>query len=859
MRFALRKSYAALALALIVAMLASGLSTASAQGEWTGEPKPLREPRSQFPEDRYAMAEGCYAVVSDSGTYLTRSDGGYTAGARDLSAAEPFFFQATDLGRYLLQDTETDFLAASEGAIGEAGRQLTGSVPGGIAGGATFEQTDVAAEEAANSQANRAAGRGASVVAAADPSELADWRVKEAGSGFSFFLPATDQSLTVDGAGALELADGEDGSTFGFELTTGCTPFPEVEVNIDGPIMGGQTSFQEVRGYMDLHLHGMAFEFLGGRARCARPWSPYGVTQALVDCPDHHPSGEAAILEQVLSGEAGQHSPDGWPSFKGWPKSNYMTHEQLYYKWLERAWRGGLRLYTNLLVDNAALCKIYPFKDRHHANTNPCNEMNGVRLQYQRILELQRYIDAQSGGPGEGWFRIVTDPFQAREVMNDGKLAVVLGIEVSSLFDCFIKLGEPQCDKKDIDRGFDEVWDMGVRQMELVNKFDNALSGVTGDGGVQGPVVNQGNKEETGYYWKMETCPEDAGDATDKTQMSPADIPGSGPFVGRDSLVAQILSLAGTSGAAPAYPPPPHCNIVGLSKLGDYLIRKMADRGMIFDPDHMSAAARDAGMDIVEELGYSGVVSSHSWADDTIYPRVYRAGGVVTPSDGTLGGFLEDYTKSKSWADDRFLFGFGYGSDVNGFSSSAGPIQDETHVGYPFTGFGGVTVGRQVSGTKSYDVNVDGVAHYGLYTDWIQGLRQLGGEQFFEDMTLGPEAYLEMWERAIGIPGDACRSDIDDLTKDDMKQLRSGMSTEDVMRLLGQPHARTGNDFTFCSTGGPVTVTFNDAGVLEHGHGGPPVGSGNGHPSPCDHPVPPGASTAPGRGCASRDGGARSR
>jgi hypothetical protein len=31
-----------------------------------------------------------------------------------------------------------------------------------------------------------------------------------------------------------------------------------------------------------------------------------------------------------------------------------------------------------------------------------------------------------------------------------------------------------------IDERLQEVYDMGVRQMELVNKFDNALAGVTG-------------------------------------------------------------------------------------------------------------------------------------------------------------------------------------------------------------------------------------------------------------------------------------------------------------------------------------------------------------------------------------------
>ena len=99
--------------------------------------------------------------------------------------------------------------------------------------------------------------------------------------------------------------------------------------------------------------------------------------------------------------------------------------------------------------------------------------------------QLERYVDAQYGGPGKGWYRIVTDPYQARRVINQGKLAVVMGIETSVLFGCTMKPGvpDPSCTTASIDRQLDEVRKMGVTQMELVNKFDNALSGVAGDEG----------------------------------------------------------------------------------------------------------------------------------------------------------------------------------------------------------------------------------------------------------------------------------------------------------------------------------------------------------------------------------------
>ena len=136
---------------------------------------------------------------------------------------------------------------------------------------------------------------------------------------------------------------------------------------------------------------------------------------------------------------------------------------------------GGLRVFVNLFVENRVLCELYPLK------RNSCDEMTSVRLQNRQIRAMQDYIDAQAGGPGKGFFRIVTDPFEARRVINQGKLAVVLGIEVSEPFGCQLYNDQPRCDRARIDRELDEVYGFGVRQMELINKFDNALAGVAGD------------------------------------------------------------------------------------------------------------------------------------------------------------------------------------------------------------------------------------------------------------------------------------------------------------------------------------------------------------------------------------------
>ena len=499
--------------------------------------------RRTTPENRYAMAGGCYALGAN-GRWVVRSGDGFRASAARASGAAPLHFQATDLGKYLLYGTGRDFVAAGSGD------------PVGLTG---------------------ASG----VVAADKPSTAADWTVTKRDSTFRFRLPAADKSLAVDRAGNLVLSDVP--AAFVIRRTGSCAKWPEVQTNVSGRPHRGERSYDEVRGYADAHTHGMAFEFLGGDVHCGKPWHPYGVEYALLDCPDHTATaGKGAAMEGFLSGDVDGHDPVGWPTFKDWPAPDSLTHEGTYYKWMERSWRGGLRLFVNLLVENDQLCKIYPLKH------NSCDDMDSIRLQAKRMKQFERYIDAQSGGPGKGWYRIVHSPFEARQVINDGKLAVVMGIETSVVFGCTMKLDIPQCTAEDIDRQLDEVHKMGVRQMELVNKFDNALSGVAGDNGATGVLVNSANFLETGSFWKMQTCPQGYGEGVhDKEQYAmPRDVSD------RDPLFGAIAKEYGPPIAVPVYPGAPHCNQRGLTDLGDFTIRGLAKRKMLFDPDHMSVSGR---------------------------------------------------------------------------------------------------------------------------------------------------------------------------------------------------------------------------------------------------------------------------
>ena len=127
------------------------------------------------------------------------------------------------------------------------------------------------------------------------------------------------------------------------------------------------------------------------------------------------------------------------------------------------------------------LCEIYPLKkQRLQRDERPFGSRSSD------AYEFQDYIDAQIGGPGKGFYRIVKNPFEARKVINDGKLAVILGMEVSEPFDCCIRTTCRRATEQTIDASSTSSTTKGLRQFEMVNKFDNALTGVAGDGGTTG-------------------------------------------------------------------------------------------------------------------------------------------------------------------------------------------------------------------------------------------------------------------------------------------------------------------------------------------------------------------------------------
>ncbi|UIX28856.1 discoidin domain-containing protein [Streptomyces sp. GQFP] len=498
-------------------------------------------------------------------------------------------------------------------------------------------------------------------------------------------------------------------------------PTPDSQINVTGEPFKGTNSQGEVQGFVDAHNHLFSNEAFGGRLICGKVFSTSGIADALKDCPEHYPDGTLAIFDYITHGGDGRHDPVGYPTFKDWPAYDSMTHQANYYAWVERAWRGGQRVLVNDLVTNGVICSVYFFRDRS------CDEMTSIRLQAQLTYDLQDYIDAQYGGSGKGWFRIVTDTAQAREVIKQGKLAVVLGVETSEPFGCKQILDIAQCSKADIDAGLDELYDLGVRSMFLCHKFDNALCGVRFDEGGLGTAINVGQFLSTGTFWQTETC---------TTAMH------DNPIGGATATSATEDLPAGTE--LPTYDADAQCNTRGLTDLGEYAVRGMMQRKMMLEIDHMSVKATGQALDIFESESYPGVLSSHSWMDLNWTDRVYGLGGFIAQYMHSSEEFVTEAARTDALRT-KYGVGYGYGTDFNGIGDHPAPRATST-VTYPFTSVdGGSVIDRQTTGERTWDFNTDGAAHVGLIPDWIQDIKQVGGTDAVSDLFRGAESYLDTW------------------------------------------------------------------------------------------------------------------
>ena len=295
-----------------------------------------------------------------------------------------------------------------------------------------------------------------------------------------------------------------------------------------------------------------------------------------------------------------------------------------------------------------------------------------------------------------------------------------------------------------MDRGLRKLRRLGVRTLFVAHWVDNAFAGAALEGGTKGVFINIFNEVETGHYFNTGPCP-DPSQGEEVNTIGPVET----------QILGQFFPAAAGIPPMPEYPEGKQCNSKGLTKLGAYLVKRMMKTGMLIEVDHMSELARDRVLEITARHRYP-VISGHTGTGGAWTPKelrtLYRNGGLGSATPDQAPQLARKILAFRQYASPKHYFGVGLGTDTGGFSSLPGPRDDaaQNPLAYPFKSYDGkVTFTRQHTGDRYFDLNTDGVAHYGLFADLVADMqRGPHGKAAMRTLFRSAEAYLQMWSLA---------------------------------------------------------------------------------------------------------------
>lgn len=454
-------------------------------------------------------------------------------------------------------------------------------------------------------------------------------------------------------------------------------------------------------GIADLHCHPVSHLGFGGNLFWGAP-DGGALEDVLSDCQPAHGIGGTGLFGRAGNllltkiddpgyGTGIGHLTGGSPAFDGWPRFTTVIHQQMWVDWIRRAFEGGLRLMVALAVNNQFLA-------REVGGQPPYDDVTVVERQLNAMVAFVRRH--------QEWMAIALGPEEAREIVEGGRLAVVLGVEVDSLGN-WRRPGD--CTPEDVRRYLQHLHDdLGVRHLFPIHLTDNALGGTAVyddrfallNRAVNDDYIEIEDASADGIEFRLETDP---GLAVDWFKS---------PINFNDPLGGAYYRPPESYRATPGG----HANRRGLTAEGRVLIEEMMRLGMVIDVDHMSQHALHETLDMAQAAAYP-VVSGHTgfrdlrwhWQEDgrgetaSIHKcanesqksaadieRIRRLGGMVAPvlSQGDVrdaaeasGRVANDCAGSAaSWAQ-AYLYavarmggrGVGLGSDANGFNRLPGP------------------------------------------------------------------------------------------------------------------------------------------------------------------------------------------
>lgn len=402
-----------------------------------------------------------------------------------------------------------------------------------------------------------------------------------------------------------------------------------------------------------------------------------------------------------------------------WPAWDAIAHQQVHTTWLRQAYQDGLRLMVMSALNNEAFCELLPEANR--APGYGCSDMENI----VRQLAAAKALDAD---PSEPWYQIAYTAAQARNIINNNKLAVVLSVEASDIFNTADPAATLQM-----------LYNMGARTLQPLHQFNSKLGGVaTHDGSIK-------------FLQTIKNLP--------SLHHLCKDNGGTGSYAKCDATKDQL-------------------NFLGLTTAGKLFVDKMLNLGMPVDIAHMSelsikdvetiiTAACDYPVyishgharNILDNEGWKAQKNHEKTAPDWELDLVKKTGGLFGLRTGA------DYYRADAYHAAMSAAGIATSLPTVGFVEMPGHTLggNEFHFAYALdylSRLKGVSValGSDLNGLipqmvfsgEDQDSKMAGLAHIGKLPTMFSKLSATGLDvgTYNHLRRDSAEAYLRMWEKA---------------------------------------------------------------------------------------------------------------
>ena len=498
------------------------------------------------------------------------------------------------------------------------------------------------------------------------------------------------------------------------------------------------TFAQPLTGYVDMHAHPRGDLAYGCELFYG---APYGdINTALGNCKADHSKN---LLRSVLAAQTEQQNCSAWrdgkagyPDFATWPSWCSILHQQMWVDWIERAHTaGGLNVMVALAVSSHCIASAAK-------TTGPQDDGQVLLNCIQGIKDLVANTT---------FMEIALTPQDVRRIVSSGKLAVILGTEMDNIGNFYAPQDKYKAtfnatpSNAQIQAELDTLWDLGIRYIFPVHLNNTVFGGSA----LIVPTLNVANKFVTG----AEFIPEQV--STKETGIA---FRLQNPAVGLNPIAKLFMPYLLPKNVNPGkkgnysywdtMPGYGHRNSLGLTERGSFGLQYMMHKGFLIDIDHMSEKMANEVLSMAVANDYPvnsghngprGLAGNENGRTLAQYAQLKQIGGMVGMGHGAnASDFVKSYRQVAQ------IMGYSHlatGTDVGGFS----PLpQRDTSVRLVYDS----TFTRCHTGNRTWDINKDGVAHYGLWPDYIRSWSAAGmtAKEMHTFMS-SAEDFTVMWEK----------------------------------------------------------------------------------------------------------------